>query len=195
MTRRALRFVLAAAVLSMGACGAEHAPPDRFTALPTACDLVSRQVTQQIVGGAAAEPALKTASSDSCQWNDRPDEVPDAPPQGVAPYQRDLSLAVFLHRRPEGQDQVGGTSLAERVFTDQRTARGLGEKIGGIGDEAWGRFDDRSGVLDLRVANITVELRYGGNGMSAHGATGLGAETIRASLTEAAKDVDRTLRR
>ena len=89
----------------------------------------------------------------------------------------------------------GGTALAERVFTDQRTARGLGEKIGGIGDEAWGRFDDRSGVLDLRLANLTAELRYGGNGMSRNGATGLGAETIRASLTQAARDVDSTLRK
>ena len=80
-------------------------------------------------------------------------------------------------------------------FTDQRTARGLAEKVDGIGDEAYGKFDDRSGVLDLRLANLTAELRYGGNGMSRNGATGLGAETIRASLTQAARDVDRTLRK
>ena len=65
MSVRAPRLVLAAVVLAVGACGSPPAPPDRFTALPSACDLVTRQVVQQIVGGAAAEPALKTASSDS----------------------------------------------------------------------------------------------------------------------------------
>ncbi|GAA4850341.1 hypothetical protein GCM10025787_36680 [Saccharopolyspora rosea] len=81
---------------------------------------------------------------------------------------------------------IGETSLAERVFTDQRTARGLDEKIGGIGDEAWGGSTTGQASC-LRLANITIELRYGGHGMSAHGATGAGAETIRASLAEAAR--------
>ncbi len=106
-------------------------------------------------------------------------------------------MSVFLHEKPSGQDELSGVALAQDVFSRERNNKGMADKgtIGGLGDEAYGSFDDRNGTINFRTGNVTVELRYEGNGISQQGTTGLGRDAIQAALTTASNDVNQHLQK
>ncbi|MGI8306899.1 hypothetical protein [Saccharopolyspora hattusasensis] len=188
--------MVAAPVLA--ACSSQQAPLDPFAVIPDACDVVSAQSIQDIVGGAHGENVGTTPGrADTCRWQYRTDETPDPPAQGVAPYRQSLAVQLFLHEKPMGQDEVSGVKIAQDVFSTMRKGKSMVDKgtISGLGDEAYGAFDDRNGYIDFRAGNVTVELRYEGNGVSAGGAAGLGRDAIQSALTKAANDVAQHLRK
>ncbi|MGW5643698.1 hypothetical protein [Saccharopolyspora sp. NPDC003762] len=196
-SRVALPGILIAASL-IGACAAEPAPPDPFTSLADACEMVGQQTIREVVGGAHGETRSADAKrSKSCQWQYRPATTPSPPPQGMVPNFQGLSVTLFLHERLPSQADVSGIEIAKDTFAGVRKNKGMADKgtISGIGDEAYGEFNEANGYIEFRTGNVTVELRYQGTGISQQGSTGLGQDAIQAALTKAANDVNQHLRK
>ncbi|WP_223840097.1 hypothetical protein [Saccharopolyspora pogona] len=106
-------------------------------------------------------------------------------------------MTLYLYERLPSQQDVGGVQMASDSFSAGRKRQGVADSdsIDGIGDEAYGKFNDANGSLTFRTGNVIVELRYQGSGESQQGATGLGREAIQVALTKAAKDIPQHLRK
>lgn len=193
--RIALPVAIVAIATSVGACASrgEPAQPDEFTSTPSACKLVGPQKARELAGAAKGKSRAHTETNDACRWSTNPAEAPRGPAQASTAQGRNLSVSVFLHNAPVGQDDVSGTALAKKDFGAQRKKERVSKKrsIRGVGDEAYGRFTDHDGRMKLRNGNITVDLNYAGP--APRGSAGSGEKAIRKELVNTAKEVNANL--
>ncbi|WP_188986971.1 hypothetical protein [Saccharopolyspora thermophila] len=90
---------------------------------------------------------------------------------------------------------MSGVEIAKASFSAMRRNRDMANKgtISGIGDEAYGEFNDANGYIEFRKGNVTADVSYHGIVVSQQGSTGMGREAIQAALTKAANDVTQHL--
>ncbi|PKW14281.1 hypothetical protein [Saccharopolyspora spinosa] len=196
------KFTLGAALITaplLVSCSGQSTEPDPFSNIPDACTVVSPQAIQEIVGGANGEKNIApiAGTTDTCGWSYQADDKPEPSAQGVVPYRRGLSVQLYLHKSVEGLAEGSGVRTAQTTFSTLRNSSGMAGKgtLDGIGDEAYGQFDDRYGKINFRQGNITVEIRYEATGVSPNDTTvGLGADANRAALMKAATDVTHNLK-
>ena len=185
----------AGALLAITACSSAPSAEDPFTELPVACDLVSGETMQSVVGQPHGSGKTRTADSDDCSWVNRPEDLPAPPQEGVVPHWRDLHLTVYLFNALEGSDRTG-VDQATDVFALERQDDGLVGKgsVDDIGDEAYFDTNGSFGKLKFRQGNIIVDIWFTSTAIGPDGSTAaLGNETVREALTKVAKEVSANL--
>jgi hypothetical protein len=188
-------LVLALVALGAVACSTAPPSPDRFRAVPVACDLVSEQTVRDLTGGAAAKRDLAVEDkSTSCHWTYSSDS-------GSAPEKRTLRVKVTWFKAPAGQTDITGARLAEREFGTQRTRLGMDGKgsLQGLGNDAYAQFFHNYGEVDFRRDNVTVSVVYEAAAIVTRSGlrlpAGLGEDVMREPTVRAATEVDSTLSR